>query len=94
MSRPLSEAHYLAGLVPASAAATGVHRRAVLKGLLTGAAVLGGGGLLAGCGGSSGSGGAPAGSPASGSVTLGSNQSDAVPKAAYQAMTDAFGKQG
>jgi multiple sugar transport system substrate-binding protein len=91
MSRPSSEAQYLAGLIPASVRATGIDRRALLRGALTGAGLLGATGLLAACGGG---GGAPAGDIASatGEVTFGSNQSDAAPKAAYEAMIAEFNK--
>lgn len=90
MSRPSSEAAYLAGLVPPSVAATGVHRRAVLKGLFGGAALLGGGSLLSACGGSGGGSGG-GGAPTDGALTFGSNQSDAVPKKAYEDMVAGFG---
>jgi multiple sugar transport system substrate-binding protein len=83
MSRPSTEAEYLARIVPASVAATAVRRRSVLKGLLGGAALLGGGGLVAACGGSG-------GAPADGTLTFGSNQSDEKPKAAYAQMVAAF----
>ena len=94
MSRPQSEAEYLARLVPASVSATS-SRRTVLKGALGAGAALGGAGLLAACGGSS-SGAAPASSGASGSaagggeVTFGSNASDEIPKKVVQALADAY----
>ena len=80
MSRPQSEAEYLARLVPPSVAATSMGRRSVLAGGL-GAAV-GGSALLAACGSntsSSATGGA-SGSAGGGAVTFGSNASDEVPK--------------
>ena len=87
MSRPTTSDEYLASLVPASV--RGVSRRTLLRG------ALGAGTLLA----------APTllvrlrrrlghvrGGKATGTVTLGSNQSDAVPKAAIQSVMDAFEK--
>ncbi len=71
-------------------------RRQLLRGALLGAGALGGSALLAACGGSStpaagsSSSGSAAATKASGTVTFGSNQSDAVPKAAYQKTLDAF----
>jgi multiple sugar transport system substrate-binding protein len=59
---------------------------------LGGAALLGATGLLAACGGGGGA-AAPSG-PASGTVTFGSNQSDAVPKKAYEDIVAAFGDPG
>ncbi|WP_088284497.1 ABC transporter substrate-binding protein [Kineosporia sp. A_224] len=95
MSRPQSEAEYLARLVPASVSATS-SRRTVLKGALGAGAALGGAGLLAACGGSS-SGGTDATAGASGSaaatggeVTFGSNASDEIPKKVVQALADGF----
>ena len=82
MSRPKTEAEYLASLVPPSMAARGVGRRSVLQG----AVGLGAAATLAACGGSSspaGDGGGGAAKKASGTVTFGSNQSDAVPKKAF-----------
>ncbi|HET7397146.1 MAG TPA: ABC transporter substrate-binding protein [Intrasporangium sp.] len=89
MTRPMSEAEYLARIVPPSA--RGVDRRTLLRGALGVGALLGTGGLAAcGSGGTS-STGVPSGQ-VKGTVTLGSNQSDAVPKAAVQASMDAFSK--
>ena len=87
MSRPSTEAEYLAKLVPPSVAATGIGRRSLLRGALAGAGFLGASGLLAACG-SSGSSSlrrraAAAPQAATGTLTFGSNQSDAVPKKAY-----------
>ena len=88
MSRPASEAEYLASLVPASV--RGVSRRTLLRGALGAGTLLAAPSLLAACGGG-GSGGSGGGA-ATGTVTVGSNQSDAVPKAAIQAVMDAFQK--
>jgi multiple sugar transport system substrate-binding protein len=89
MTRPSSEAEYLARMVPPSV--RGVDRRTLLRGALGVGALLGAGGLAA-CGSdSSTSSGVPTGT-VSGTVTVGSNQSDAVPKAAVQAYMDAFQK--
>ena len=54
MSRPQSEAEYLARLVPPSVAATSMRRRSVLAGGLGLGAAFGGSALLAACGGSDG----------------------------------------
>ncbi|MDQ1287996.1 MAG: multiple sugar transport system substrate-binding protein [Actinomycetota bacterium] len=95
MSRPRSEAEYLARLIPPSASATSMGRRALLKGALGAGAALALPGFLAGCGGSSGgastsgAGGGASGA-LSGTVKFGSNYSDAVPKKAMQAVADAF----
>jgi multiple sugar transport system substrate-binding protein len=56
MSRPQSEAEYLARLVPPSVAATSMRRRSVLAGGLGLGAAFGGSALLAACGSSSGGG--------------------------------------
>jgi multiple sugar transport system substrate-binding protein len=95
MSRPQSEAEYLARLVPASVAATS-SRRTVLKGALGAGAALGGAGLLAACGGSSsggtdtGTAGGSASAATGGEVTFGSNASDEIPKKVVQALADGF----
>jgi multiple sugar transport system substrate-binding protein len=65
----------------------------MLRGTLGGAALLGATGLLAACGGGSGGAAAPSG-PATGTLTFGSNQSDAVPKKAYEQIVAAFGDPG
>ena len=88
MSRPASEADYLASLVPASV--RGVSRRTLLRGALGASTLLAAPSLLAACGG--GSSGGSGGGAATGTVSVGSNQSDAVPKAAIQAVMDAFQK--
>ncbi|SCL22758.1 carbohydrate ABC transporter substrate-binding protein, CUT1 family [Micromonospora rhizosphaerae] len=72
MSRPRSQAEYLARLVPPSVA--GLNRRSLLAGA-AGAGALLGTGLLAGCGGSDSDSGA-----GSKTVSLGSNASDPTPK--------------
>jgi len=88
MSRPASEAEYLASLVPDSV--RGVSRRTLLRGAVGAGTLLAAPSLLAACGGG-GSGSSGTGS-ATGTVSIGSNQSDAVPKAAIQAVMDAFQK--
>ena len=69
-------------------------RRSLLRGALAGAGFLGASGLLAACGssGSSGSSGGAGGGTeaASGTLTFGSNQSDAVPKQAYADLVTGF----
>ncbi len=71
-----------------------VSRRGVLRVALLGAGTLAGGGLLSACGGSDSKGSSASSSGSSakptGTVTFGSNGSDAVPKAAYAAMAGAF----
>jgi multiple sugar transport system substrate-binding protein len=86
MTRPASEAEYLASLVPASV--RGVSRRTLLRGAVGAGTLLAAPSLLAACGGQ----GSSSSGTASGTVTLGSNQSDAVPKAAVQSVMDAFHK--
>jgi multiple sugar transport system substrate-binding protein len=92
MTKPSTEADYLATLTPASVTATGVGRRGVLKG----AGALGLGALslplLSACGGSSAPASSSGGSPAaaSGTVSIGSNASDAVPKKAFADVFAAF----
>ena len=88
MTRPTSEAEYLASLVPASV--RGVSRRTLLRGALGAGTLLAAPTLLSACGGDSGTSGSTG--AAKGTVTVGSNQSDAVPKAAIQAVMDAFQK--
>lgn len=87
MSRPTTQDEYLASLVPASV--RGVSRRTLLRGALGAGTLLAAPTLLSACGGDSGT---SATGKATGTVTLGSNQSDAVPKAAVQAVMDAFQK--
>ena len=86
MSRPATQDEYLASLVPDSV--RGVSRRTLLRGALGAGTLLAAPSLLSACGGDS---GGPSGA-ATGTVTLGSNQSDAVPKAAIQSVMDAFQK--
>ncbi|MFI9643114.1 ABC transporter substrate-binding protein [Micromonospora sp. NPDC051925] len=80
MSRPRTEAEYLARLVPSSVA--GIGRRSLLAGV--GAGALLGTGLLAGCGSDSDSG------ADSKEVSVGSNQSDPNPKAVIVKVMDGF----
>ena len=89
MSRPQSEAEYLARLVPPSVAAP-MRRRSVLKGALGTGAALGAPALLAACGGSDSGGGS--GAAGAGTVTLGSNASDAVPKKSLETVLSGFTK--
>jgi multiple sugar transport system substrate-binding protein len=86
MARPSSEAEYLASLVPPSVLGTQVGRRA----LLGGAVGLAAAGSLAACGGGSSTTSSSDISSASGSVSFGSNQSDAVPKAAIAKVVEGF----
>ncbi|WP_277352124.1 extracellular solute-binding protein [Knoellia koreensis] len=86
MTRPASEAEYLASLTPESV--RGLSRRTLLRGAAGAGALLTMPALLAACGG----GDSGAGGKASGTITFGSNQSDAKPKAAYQAVMDSFAK--
>ncbi len=102
MSRPKTEAEYLASLVPPSMAArgggprgggrgvgSGLGRRTVLQGAFG----LGAAATLAACGGGSSSGGSGgAAKKATGTVTFGSNQSDAVPKNAIAQVVGNFQK--
>jgi len=74
MSRPQSEAEYLARLVPTSVAATSMHRRS----LLTAGAALGGSALLAACGSSS-SGGSGSATSAAASASAADTASAAAP---------------
>ncbi|HEU4404380.1 MAG TPA: ABC transporter substrate-binding protein [Polyangiaceae bacterium] len=83
MTRPASSAEYLASLVPPSVAGLALARRALLRG----AAGVVAGGALAACGGRSKAEGGPA---AGGTLTLGSNQSDAAPRAALAGVVERF----
>jgi multiple sugar transport system substrate-binding protein len=92
MPKPSTHEEYLASLIPPSMAA-GVDRRVFMKGALGSAAALSLPALLAACGGSSSSGGSssPSGSKKpTGTVTIGSYQSDPVPKSATADMFNAF----
>ncbi|MDZ5447351.1 ABC transporter substrate-binding protein [Micromonospora sp. 4G57] len=82
MSRPRSQAEYLARLVPPSVA--GLNRRSLLAGAAGTGALLGTG-LLAGCGGSDSDSGA-----GSKTVSLGSNASDPTPKDVLAKVTAGF----
>ncbi|MDQ6897476.1 MAG: ABC transporter substrate-binding protein [Actinomycetota bacterium] len=94
MPRPSTQAEYLASLVPPSARA--FSRRSMLKSALGVGALVAAPGALAACssggGTSTGSGTAGGGGAATGTVTFGSNSSDAVPKAALASVVDAFQK--
>jgi multiple sugar transport system substrate-binding protein len=90
MPKPSTHEEYLASLVPPSMAA-GVDRRVFMKGALGSAAALTLPALLAACGGSSGgSTGSTGSSKPTGTVTIGSYQSDPVPKKAVAEVFDAF----
>jgi len=97
MSRPRTEAEYLARLIPPSVAGT-VSRRTLFRGAMGAGAALGGATLLSACGSdsstssatSAASGSAAASAAGGGEVSLGSNQSDDVPKKGYQALGDAY----
>ncbi|WP_431922036.1 ABC transporter substrate-binding protein [Micromonospora wenchangensis] len=80
MTRPRTEAEYLARLVPSSVA--GIGRRSLIAGV--GAGALLGTGLLAGCGSDSDSG------SDSKEVSVGSNQSDPQPKGVIAKVMDGF----
>jgi len=88
VSDPKSEP--LARLTPLSLdtsfASRAISRRVLLEGSLSVAAIA----ALAACGSGSSTSGATAGSPATGTVTWGSNQSDAVPKKAYAEIVRAY----
>ncbi|MEP6759790.1 MAG: ABC transporter substrate-binding protein [Sporichthyaceae bacterium] len=88
-----SEEHYLASLVPPSAAGTQLGRRNFLKGTAGAAAALTLPGLLAACGSDDKSTGT-SGAKASGTVTIGSYSSDAVPKKALADVFAAFDAKG
>jgi multiple sugar transport system substrate-binding protein len=88
MSRPQTEAEYLARLVPASVTGARLGRRSVLKGAVGAGAALGLPALLAACGG--GDDGSASTESASGTVTFGSNQSDPVPKKAIADVVSGF----
>src|ERR1043165_609857 len=90
MSRPQSRAEHLARLVAPSSAAAVMPRSSVLAGGLGLGAAFGGSALLAACGSSSSSSGGGGTASATGTVTLGSNASDAVPKKTVQTIADNF----
>jgi multiple sugar transport system substrate-binding protein len=96
MTRPQSEADYLARLVPPSVAGSAFRRRALFKGALGAGAVGAVPALLAACGSSSSptssSSSSGSAAAASGTLTIGSNYSDAIPKGAFQAEVDGFAK--
>ncbi len=76
MSRPQSQAEYLANIVPSSVAGTSLGRRTLLRGALLAGGAAGVAGTLAACGGDD-SGGSSGGSGGGGggTVTFGSNES-------------------
>ncbi|WP_219418003.1 ABC transporter substrate-binding protein [Pseudonocardia nigra] len=88
MSRPRSEAEYLARLLPPSVAARPFGRRTLLRGALGVGAGVGLTGLLAACGG----GDEGSGAAGPGTVTLGSNESGSTFAEQRQAMADDFQK--
>jgi multiple sugar transport system substrate-binding protein len=95
MSKPQSEEHYLASMVPPSVRATAgaaVGRRGFHKGAAGAGVALSLPALLAACGGSSAtsSSSSGGGSAPTGTVTVGSNASDDVPKKAYADVYAAF----
>ena len=95
MSKPQTEEHYLASMVPPSVRATAgaaVGRRGFLKGAAGAGVALSLPALLAACGGSSAtsSSSSGGGSAPTGTVTVGSNASDDVPKKAYADVYAAF----
>ena len=91
-----TEGHYLASLVPPSVQSTAtrrVGRRGFLKGAAGAGAALSLPGLLAACGAddtSTGGGGGGSGGKPTGTVTVGSNYSDEVPKKAFADVLTAF----
>ncbi|MDA8440574.1 MAG: ABC transporter substrate-binding protein [Propionibacterium sp.] len=87
MSRPSTEAEYLASLTPASARFS---RRTLLRGALGSGAAIAGVSSLAACGSSNSSSGTGGTASATGTVTLGSNQSDQVPKDALAKVVSDF----
>jgi len=90
MTRPDTEAEYLARMVPASVSGAVMGRRGMLKTAAVGAgAAFGLPALLAACGGSSGGGGGST-EAASGTLNLGSNASDPVPKKALEDVLAGF----
>jgi multiple sugar transport system substrate-binding protein len=91
MSRPQSEAEYLARLVPPSFSSARMGRRSLFKGALGAGAAFGLPAVLAACGGgSSGGSGASGGGSGGKTISFGSNASDAVPKKWMQAQMDAY----
>ena len=94
MSRPESEAEYLSGLVPASVAGAPMSRRSAVKGAFGAGIGLSAAAALAACGSSTSTTGASsaASSAAGGTVSFGSNASDAAPKKTLQAILDGAAK--
>ena len=89
MSRPDTEAEYLARLVPSSVTGAVMGRRSLFKGAAAGAA-FGLPALLAACGGGSSGGGGGTSGAASGTLSIGSNASDPVPKKALEDVLAGF----
>lgn len=90
MTRPDTEAEYLARMVPSSVSGAVMGRRGLLKTAALGAgAAFGLPALLAACGSDS-EGGSTSTSAASGTVTFGSNASDPVPKKALEDVLAGF----
>ena len=90
MTRPDSEAEYLARMVPSSVSGAVMGRRGMLKTAALGAgAAFGLPALLAACGSDS-EGGSAATAAASGTLPLGSNASDPVPKKVLEDLLAAF----
>ena len=95
MSRPQTEADYLARLIPPSVAAHGVSRRSLLKGALGVAAAAGLPAVLASCSSSgSGSGGSGATGGGGGSVGWGTNESGTTFAKQFQAEAADFTAKG
>ncbi|HLL62533.1 MAG TPA: ABC transporter substrate-binding protein [Propionibacteriaceae bacterium] len=100
MSRPESEAEYLARMVPPSVAGlSGLSRRSLFKTALGAAAVFGLPSVLAGCGGDSGGGGeggaggdSGGGGSVGGTITWGTNESGTTFAKQYEAQAADFAK--
>ncbi len=90
MSRPESEAEYLARLVPPSVSALRMSRRTLLRGVFGAGAALGGASMLAACGSDSGSSSAGSAGGGAKTISFGSNGSDEIPRKYFQAMMDAY----
>lgn len=92
MTRPSTEAAYLASLIPSSVRAQALSRRSMIRGASL--LALSGAGLAACSTSSTSSSGGTTGAAGgvSGTVTFGSNGSDAKPKAAYAEVGQAFTK--
>jgi len=94
VSHPIPGDEPSARPTPTAALATALSRRSMFRGAIGAAALVGLPGLLAACGSSSGSGsGSADASKATGEVTVGSSNSDAVPKKAFADIIGAYQKQ-